>query len=48
MSESDIVNALLLYKTGVRTNKVMVSVTASLDADQMQAVARYLSSLNKN
>lgn len=47
MSETDIVTALTLYKTGLRTNKVMVSVTASLDEAQMQAVARYLSSLGK-
>lgn len=47
MSEADIVTALTLYKTGLRTNKVMVSVAASLDQGQMQAVARYLSSLGK-
>ena len=47
MSEADIVTALTLYKTGLRPNKVMVSVATSLDQEQMQAVARYLSSLGK-
>lgn len=47
MSEAEIVTALTLYKTGLRPNKVMVSVAASLDQQQMQAVARYLSSLSK-
>jgi cytochrome c553 len=47
MSEADIVTALTLYKTGLRPNKVMVSVASSLDQEQMQAVARYLSSLGK-
>ena len=47
MSEADIVTALTLYKTGLRTNKVMVSVAASLEQEQMQAVARYLSSLGR-
>ncbi|MEQ1695769.1 MAG: hypothetical protein ABL901_08010 [Hyphomicrobiaceae bacterium] len=47
MSEADIVTALTLYKTGLRSNKVMVSVATSLDQPQMQAVARYLSSLGK-
>ncbi len=47
MSETDIVTALTLYKTGLRTNKVMVSVASSLDQGQMQAVARYLSSLGR-
>lgn len=47
MSDTDIVNALTLYKTGLRPNKVMVSVATSLDADQIKAVARYLSSLGQ-
>lgn len=48
MSPAEIVNALTLYKTGLRTNKVMGSVATSLDQDQMQAVAQYLSSLGPN
>ena len=47
MKEADIVNALTLYKTGLRTNKVMMSVTTSLEAAQLQAVAAYMSSLSK-
>ena len=48
MSEADIVTALTLYKTGLRPNRVMVSVAAGLDQRQMSAVARYLSGLSKN
>jgi len=47
MSEADIVTALTLYKTGLRQNRVMVSVAAALDQAQMEAVARYLSALGK-
>lgn len=47
MSEADIIAALTLYKTGRRDNKVMVSVAASLDERQMQALAAYLSSLGQ-
>lgn len=47
MSEADIVTALTLYKTGLRPNRVMVSVAAGLDHSQMEAVARYLSGLGK-
>ncbi len=38
---------LKLYRTGERTNPVMVSVVASLDEEQMQALAAYYSSLPK-
>lgn len=48
MSETDIVTALTLYKTGLRPNRVMVSVAAALDQAQMEAVARYLSALGKS
>jgi len=47
MSEADIVTALTLYKTGLRQNRVMVSVAAGLNQGQMEAVARYLSALGK-
>lgn len=36
---------LRLYKDGVRTNPVMVSVAQSLDDDQVKALAAYWSSL---
>ena len=44
MSEQEFVEAMLLYKTGRRKNKVMVSVTGSLDAAQIQALAIYFTS----
>lgn len=45
MSEAEFVNAMMLYKTGRRRNKVMVSVSASLDDQQIQALAAYFTSL---
>lgn len=47
LTEQDMISALMLYKTGRRKNKVMVSVAASLDETQMRAIAIYLSSLGK-
>jgi len=41
MSEAEFVNAMMLYKTGRRKNKVMVSVTGSLDDTQIRALAIY-------
>lgn len=47
MSEKELADALILYKTGRRLNKVMVSVATSLDETQMRALAIYLSFLGK-
>lgn len=47
MNEQELIDALILYKTGRRLNKVMVSVAASLDETQMRALAMYLSSLGR-
>jgi cytochrome c553 len=47
MTEQEFVDAMMLYKTGRRKNKVMVSVTGSLDAIQIQALAIYFTSQNK-
>src|SRR5262249_46553322 len=47
MSEPEFVNAMMLYKTGRRKNKVMVSVSASLDDTQIQALAVYFASLGR-
>jgi cytochrome c553 len=44
MTEQEFVDAMILYKTGRRKNKVMVSVTGSLDATQIQALAIYFTS----
>lgn len=44
MSEAEFVNAMMLYKTGRRKNKVMVSVTGSLDDTQIRALAIYFTS----
>lgn len=46
MSEQEFVDAMMLYKTARRKNKVMVSVTGSLDATQIQALAIYFTSQN--
>jgi cytochrome c553 len=45
MSEAEFVNAMMLYKTGRRANKVMVSVSASLDDTQIRALAAYFTTL---
>lgn len=42
MSEAEFINAMMLYKTGRRKNKVMVSVTGSLDDTQIRALAIFL------
>lgn len=47
MSAADIESTLMLYKSGRRKNKVMVSVAASLNETQMKAIAAYLASLPK-
>lgn len=47
LSEEEFITALTLYKTGRRRNKVMVSVAASLDENQMRALAAYMTSLSK-
>ena len=47
MTEQEFVDAMMLYKTGRRKNKVMVSVTGSLDSTQIQALAIYFTSQNK-
>lgn len=47
MTEQEFVDAMMLYKTGRRKNKVMVSVTGSLDATQIQALAVYFTSQTK-
>jgi cytochrome c553 len=47
MTEQEFVDAMMLYKTGRRKNKVMVSVTGSLDATQIQALAIYFTSQTK-
>jgi cytochrome c553 len=44
MTEQEFVDAMMLYKTGRRKNKIMVSVTGSLDATQVQALAIYFTS----
>ena len=44
MSVGEFTNAMVLYKTGRRTNKVMVSVSASLEDAQIQALAIYFTS----
>ena len=41
------VATMQFYRTGERTNPVMVSVAKSLDADQVQALAAYYASLPK-
>jgi cytochrome c553 len=47
MTEQEFVDAMMLYKTGRRKNKVMVSVTGSLEAAQIQALAIYITSQSK-
>jgi cytochrome c553 len=47
MTEQEFVDAMMLYKTGRRKNKVMVSVTGSLDTTQIQALAVYFTSQTK-
>lgn len=47
MSADDIVSTLMLYKSGRRKSKVMVSVAASLDETQLRAIAEYFASLPK-
>lgn len=47
MSEGEFVNAMMLYKTGRRKNKIMVSVTGSLDETQIRALAIYFSAAKK-
>ncbi len=47
MTERELLTALTLYKTGLRKNKVVTSVAASLDETQLRAVVLYLSSLKK-
>lgn len=47
MTEEELRIALTLYKTGQRKNKVVASVAASLDDNQIQALVTYLGSLNK-
>ena len=39
--------AMEFYRTGARTNPVMVSVVQSLDAEQIRALASYYASLPK-
>jgi cytochrome c len=41
------VATLRFYRTGARSNPVMVSVAGSLDEEQMQALAAYYGSLPK-
>jgi cytochrome c553 len=41
------VATMQFYRTGERTNPVMVSVAKSLDADQVRALAAYYASLPK-
>lgn len=47
MSEDEFINAMTLYKTGRRANKVMVSVSGSLDEAQIQALAIYFTSFGQ-
>jgi cytochrome c553 len=47
LSEAEFINAMMLYKTGRRQNKVMVSVSASLDDAQIQALAIYFAALGR-
>ena len=47
MTERELLTALTLYKTGLRKNKVVTSVAASLDETQIRALVMYLSSLKK-
>jgi cytochrome c553 len=47
MTEEELLIALTLYKTGQRKNKVVASVAASLDENQVRALVTYLGSLNK-
>ena len=47
MTQEELLIALTLYKTGQRKNKVVASVAASLDENQVRALVTYLSSLNK-
>jgi cytochrome c553 len=46
MTEQELLTALTLYKTGQRKNKVVRSVAASLDENQIRALVTYLASLN--
>lgn len=41
----EFIETLGYYKSGMRTNEVMVSVARSLDDEQMKALAHYFSSL---
>lgn len=43
----EFVETLGYYKSGMRTNEVMVSVAQSLDDEQIQALAHYFNSLPK-
>jgi len=47
MAEQELLTALTLYKTGVRKNKVVTSVAASLTEEQIRALVMYLSSRKK-
>lgn len=47
MSEGEFINAMMLYKTGRRKNRVMVSVTGSLDETQIRALAIYFTGAKK-
>lgn len=47
MGEGEFVNAMMLYKTGRRKNKVMVSVAGSLDETQIRALAIYFTAAKK-
>ena len=47
MTEQELLTAITLYKTGVRKNKVVTSVAASLDETQIRALVMYLGSLKK-
>jgi cytochrome c553 len=46
-NSEDFTKALDLYRTGARTNPVMVSVVQSLDTEQVRALADYYASLPK-
>ena len=45
LSKAEFVKAMQLYRTGLRTNPIMVSVASTLDDQQIEALAFYFSSL---
>ncbi len=47
LSREEFVKALQLYRTGLRSNPIMVSVASTLDDEQIEALALYFSTLNK-